>query len=294
MLGQSFGGFCTTTYLSLAPEGIREAFLTGGLPGLDASADDVYRVTYPIVAERNRRHYERFPMDADRARAMARHLASHEVIMPGGARLTVPAFQSLGRMLGAASGSDTLHYLLEDAFTGPAAGGAVHLRRVPGPRRGRAVVRRGPAVRAGPRGLLRPGVRDPLGRGPDHGRVPGVRPGRGRGRRHHAAVHRRDDLPLDVRDRPGAAPAAGRGGGTRARDSWPRLYDPARLAANDVPAAAAVYFEDMYVPLALSVPTAAAIRGLRPWVTNEYQHDGLRLSNGAVLDRLIALARGTA
>ena len=170
MLGQSFGGFCTMTYLSLAPEGIREAFLTGGLPGLGATADDVYRVTYPIVAERNRRHYERFPMDADRARAVARHLASHEVIMPGGARLTVPAFQSLGRMLGAASGSDTLHYLLEDAFAGAGPGGRA-LRRVPGPRRGRAVPRRGAALRPGPRGLLRPGRRDPLGRGPDHGRV---------------------------------------------------------------------------------------------------------------------------
>jgi hypothetical protein len=77
------------------------------------------------------------------------------------------------------------------------------------------------------------------------------------------------------------------------RDSWPRLYDPARLAATGVPTAAAVYYEDMYVPLALSVPTARAIRGLRPWITNEYQHDGLANSNGAVLDRLIALARGT-
>ena len=27
-------------------------------------------------------------------------------------------------------------------------------------------------------------------------------------------------------------------------------------------------------------------------MTNEYQHDGLRVSNGAVLGRLIALARG--
>jgi hypothetical protein len=29
-------------------------------------------------------------------------------------------------------------------------------------------------------------------------------------------------------------------------------------------------------------------------VTNEFEHDGLWLSNGGVLDRLIALARGTA
>jgi hypothetical protein len=44
----------------------------------------------------------------------------------------------------------------------------------------------------------------------------------------------------------------------------------------------------------LSLQTAAAIRGLRPWVTNEYEHDGLRVSNGAVLDRLIAMAHGDA
>jgi hypothetical protein len=79
-----------------------------------------------------------------------------------------------------------------------------------------------------------------------------------------------------------------------AQREWPALYDPARLAASTVPAAAAIYFNDMYVPRHFSLPTAAAIRGLRPWVTNEYEHDGLRLSNGGVLDRLIALARGTA
>ena len=32
ILGQSFGGFCACTYLSFAPEGLREAFFTGGLP----------------------------------------------------------------------------------------------------------------------------------------------------------------------------------------------------------------------------------------------------------------------
>jgi hypothetical protein len=50
----------------------------------------------------------------------------------------------------------------------------------------------------------------------------------------------------------------------------------------------------MYVPRELSVPTAGAIQGLRAWVTSEYEHDGLRVSNGAVLDRLIGLAQGLA
>jgi hypothetical protein len=50
----------------------------------------------------------------------------------------------------------------------------------------------------------------------------------------------------------------------------------------------------MYVPRELSLPAAAAIGGLRAWVTSEYEHDGLRVSDGAVLGRLIALARGLA
>ena len=293
-LGQSFGGFCTTSYLSLAPEGLREAFLTGGLPGLDATADDVYRVTYPIVAERNRRHYERFPMDADRARAVARHLASHEVIMPGGARLTVPAFQGLGRMLGAAGGSDTLHYLLEDAFTGPAVGGAVisdaflaraaaELSFAEAPLYAlvhEACYAQGTATRwAADRIMAEFPAFDPAAA------VDGDITLLFTGEMIYPWMFETDPVLRPLRD---AAEELA------ARDSWPRLYDPARLAASDVPAAAAVYFDDMYVPRELSLPTAAAIRGLRPWVTNEYEHDGLRLSNGGVLDRLIALARGTA
>ena len=76
------------------------------------------------------------------------------------------------------------------------------------------------------------------------------------------------------------------------RAGWPPLYDAARLRANTVPAASAIYFNDMYVPTEFSLRTAGTIAGLRPWVTSEYEHDGLRVSHGAVLDRLIGLARG--
>lgn len=77
-----------------------------------------------------------------------------------------------------------------------------------------------------------------------------------------------------------------------ARTDWPALYDPARLAANEVPVAAAVYHDDMYVDTAHSLETARAIRGLRTWVTDEYEHDGVRASGPRVLDRLLGLARG--
>ena len=47
----------------------------------------------------------------------------------------------------------------------------------------------------------------------------------------------------------------------------------------------------MYVPRELSEETAARIGGLQPWLTNEYEHDGLRADGARVLDRLISLAR---
>ena len=79
-----------------------------------------------------------------------------------------------------------------------------------------------------------------------------------------------------------------------AEHEWPALYDPARLAGNEVPTAAAIYAEDMYVERELSEQTAARIRGLRSWITNEYEHDGLRSNGEVVLGRLFDLVQGRA
>jgi pimeloyl-ACP methyl ester carboxylesterase len=62
LLGQSFGGFCILTYLSLFPDSIEQALFTCGLAPVLRSADEVYRATYTHVVERNRRYYARFPM----------------------------------------------------------------------------------------------------------------------------------------------------------------------------------------------------------------------------------------
>jgi hypothetical protein len=77
-----------------------------------------------------------------------------------------------------------------------------------------------------------------------------------------------------------------------AEREWPPLYDPTQLARNDVPIAAAIYADDMYVDRELSEATARQIRGLRVWLTNEYEHDGLRVDGERILGRLIDLARG--
>jgi hypothetical protein len=79
-----------------------------------------------------------------------------------------------------------------------------------------------------------------------------------------------------------------------AEHPWPVLYDADRLRDNEVPAAAAVYADDVYVESTLSMQTAAQVRGLKPWFTNEFEHDGLRMDGARILDRLLALAEGRA
>jgi hypothetical protein len=56
--------------------------------------------------------------------------------------------------------------------------------------------------------------------------------------------------------------------------------------------AAAIYADDPYVEREFSEETAGLIRGMRPWITNEYDHNGLRAEGGRILGRLIDLARG--
>jgi hypothetical protein len=72
---------------------------------------------------------------------------------------------------------------------------------------------------------------------------------------------------------------------------WPKLYDADQLRANEVPAAASIYVTDMYVESAFSEETAALIANMRPWITNEYEHNALRMDGGRLLDRLIDMAR---
>jgi pimeloyl-ACP methyl ester carboxylesterase len=289
VLGQSFGGFCTVTYLSQAPGGVSEAFLTGGLPGLTATADDVYRLTYQRVAAKCAQHYARYPADAGQARQVARALADSPAVLPGGGSLTVERFQTLGQLLGSSTGSHALHYLLESPFVGTELTDSfLHdvqalLSYAAAPLY--ALVHEACYAQGGATAWSAHRVRAEFPAFSAAAALDGDDPLLFTGEMVYPWI-----FDLDPALQP-LAPAAHL---LAERDSWPALYDPVRLSGNQVPAAAAVYYDDMYVPLELSVQTAAGIGGLRPWITNEYEHDGLRVSSGGVLDRLIAMARGEA
>jgi proline iminopeptidase len=59
---------------------------------------------------------------------------------------------------------------------------------------------------------------------------------------------------------------------------------------NDVPVAAAVYRDDIFVDRDLSLETAASVRGLRVWETADFHHDGISDDGEGLFARLLGLA----
>jgi pimeloyl-ACP methyl ester carboxylesterase len=275
ILGQSFGGMCVTSYLSLAPEGLREALITGGLPPLGARIDDVYRATYERILERCRRFYARYPADRARVRALVERLEAEDVRLPSGDRLTSRRLRQAGNLLGMSDGAEQLHYLLELPTDSPAflhdAERVLEFSRDPI----YAVLHEacwadGGATRWAAQRVL-----------PEaYAEEPELLTGE------HVYPWMFEDFGALAPLREAAELLAERG--------WPRLYDPDRLAANEVPVAALIYAEDPYLERRFSEETAAHIRGLRPWLTNQYEHNGLRADGARIVGRLLDLVRGRA
>ena len=51
--------------------------------------------------------------------------------------------------------------------------------------------------------------------------------------------------------------------------------------------------QDMYVDFNLAQDTAAKIGGLRQWMTNEFQHSGLRDDGAVIFEKLLSMTRGS-
>jgi pimeloyl-ACP methyl ester carboxylesterase len=289
ILGQSYGGFCALRYLSASPEGLDAALITGGIPSLTRPTDDVYRATYPRVIEKNRRYFERYPGDRARVNEIARHLRKNDVRLPGGGRLTVERFQQLGLQFGMSDGFEAIHYLVEEAFVDVAAGARemnwnflVHLERLQDFDTNpifsllhEACYTQQAASRWSAQRLrkrhpeLDPAAKDLLFTG------------------EMIYPWMFDQYPQLI---PLKAAAE-----ILARDaSWPQLYDVKRLARNTVPVAAAVYYDDMYVHREFSEETARIVPNMKLWITNQYEHNGLRADGEAVVGRLLDMVRGAA
>lgn len=303
VLGQSYGGFCTLTYLSLAPEHLDRALITGGLAPLTGPADRVYEHTYPLMAARNAEYFARFPEDRERLDEVITHVRDHPVQLPDGSALTVARLQLLGMLMGGNTRIDTLHYLLEEAFADRERTmfsdtflHAVwqHISFAANPMY--AVMHESIYGQPGALSAREDSSGDPS---PGHGRTGWAAE---RVREHFPNFHPEAESPLllgemILREHVALDPVLGAGGdeaglydtaeALAAVDDWPALYDLDQLARNTVPAAAAVYTDDVYVSRTLSLETAERVAGLSVYETNAYHHDGISEDGPSILRELL-------
>ena len=249
--------------------------LTGiALSPVGRPPDDVYGATYVRLIEKNRAYFERYPDDRARVGEILRRLEDEDVRLPSGDRLTSRRFRQLGLWLGDSAGWELLHHVIELPFGSPAflhdaQDGARFDRNSLYATLHESSYADGFPTRWSAARLLPAAVEENGYFTAEHV-FPWMWQDYAALRLHRAAA----DL--------------------LAEHEWPKLYEADRLRQNEVPVAATIYVNDLYVEREFAMETATLIKGLRPWITNEFEHNGLRADGDRVLGRLIDLARGRA
>lgn len=295
IMGQSFGGFCCTTYLSFYPEGIREAFIFGGLPPLVDGPDEVYQRLFRKVKERNEAYYSKYPEDMERVHQILRFLQRfgdttvQDMTQEG--YLTARRFLQLGLQLGCHGGLDTIHEVVLRASNDLALFG--HITR---PTVARitsqipfdevviyAVLHEPCYCQGTASNWSAQRMRDSMGREFQIANEGGAGSGK--------PVYFTGEMifPWMFEDYGELKRIAIQAEKVQQFEEWPALYDVEQLQKNEVPVYAAVYIDDMYVDFDFSMETAKIIKGCKTYVTNAMYHDAVRSRMDEVTKALFSL-----
>ena len=285
VLGQSFGGFCMVHYLSAAPEGLKEAFVTGGLPSIELGPDEVYEATFKTLIRKSQSFFNRYPDAVDLITALISRIEASPVELPSGKLLTQEIVQTLGMEIGRGHGFETLYYLLEQAVIDTANGPEVNpvfLR----------YCENSLSLNTNPIYAL---LHEPI-------YCQGAAS-------NWSAQRVLDDLPDELMNSvpflftgemifpwmfdqfSNLAPLKDCAHYLAQKSDWPALYDRDQLNKNEVPVAAIIYSDDLFVEQSYSIETARQIGNLKFWLTSEYEHDGIHQDGEKILSRLIEMSR---
>ncbi|WP_330959596.1 alpha/beta fold hydrolase [Photobacterium sp. 53610] len=286
LLGQSFGGFCTLHYLSYYPESLTRAYVTGGIPPVSGHADVVYRATYRRLLDKNAAFFRRFPDVQVLCNRIADHLLENEVRLPNGQRFTVEQFQLIGIHLGRSGGDLDLYYQLENAFVDVNGQSELSYSFL------NAMLAEQSYQTNPIYAILHESIycQHEASRWSAH-----------RVRDEFPQCHYQSGrdfcftgemvYPWMFEQLETLKPLQEAANMLAEKSDWPALYDASQLAANKVPLAAAVYVEDMYVEFDYSRQVLANMPNSRAWMTNEYEHNGLRADGERILDTLIRMTQ---
>ena len=300
LLGQSYGGFCCMTYLSMFPDSLQNVFLTGGVPpGIDMECpvDMVYMKTFQKVIIQNKKFYARFPGAVAMAQDVVRHLCScpdGRVVTPSGNYLTPRSFQLLGlSCLGFSNGFERLYYMLENAFDVEGNLSYKFLKEFD-------------TTMAWDSNPLYAIMHESIycqGKGSSRWAAHRIRESMPQlNRLFNAVTSVSTNAPVyftgemvfpwmfdDFAQLRKIKDAANE---IASCSDWSQLYNVEVLEKNTVSIAAACYYEDMFVSFDLSQETLQKVGSTRQYITNEYLHDGIREQGALILEKLFQITHG--
>ena len=277
LLGQSFGGFCAMHYLSFYSDSLDKVFITGGIPPLSAHPDDIYRSTYKRVIEKNKLFYKTFPNAHANVNKIANYLEDNEVLLPNGDKLLVERFQQLGLNLGFSDGMATLNFLFERAFIDnklsyPFLKNMLSLQTFD----------TNPIFTVLHEACYAQGFSTNW----SAQRILSEYP--------EFSINKKEKLfftgemlfPWMLDNYKMLKPFKRAANILADKSDWSILYDENNLRKNNVPIAAAVYTNDMYVDREYSMDLAKIIPNISVWETEIFEHNALRSNGKKVLDSL--------
>jgi len=292
VIGQSYGGFCSIVYLSMHPEGLKEVFLTGGLPPLVNQPDEVYRRLTVKIIQRNRIYYEKYPQDVKRVREIMAYLEKNTPILPSGGKLTPRRFQQLGMNFGLHGGLDRIHQFVlkgsnDLSLFGKLSYKLLHEIEVNQPfdKNPLYAILHEPIYCQGeaPRWSAERVIKE----------EPLFSWSHVKGLKDEDAIYFTGEMVFShiFDDYSNLAPLKGAAEILAHDSDWGRLYDVGRLAKNEVKVTAACYIEDMFVDFGMSQDTASKIKGIEQYITNQLFHNAIRTAPKEVVGALFRLSK---
>lgn len=289
LLGQSFGGFCAMTYLSLFPNSLRAVIITGGIaPIIHDQPDIVYEHLVHKLLRRNELYYQKYPQDIGRVRAIVDFLDHANMTSLNGGMLTSRRFRQIGLDLGMHGGFDRIHNIIHRMSCDLDLFGSFTYKTL-------EILDQGTSFDGNPiYSLLHESIYCQNGQRSNwssqrvlsrHAQLQETVTGEGPIYLYGENIFdwMFDDY-AQLQDLKGLAHKL-------AREEWDSLYDLERLKNNQVPIVSSVYIDDMYVHVDLAIETLGSLGSSKELITNRYLHNALRHSPDELLVYLQTLLK---
>ncbi len=284
ILGQSYGGFCSLTYLSMFPSSLLRSYITGGVPSIEPNPDTVYQATFERTMDKNQAFFTQFPLAQSLCQRIADHLLNNEEYLPNGQRFTVEQFQQIGINFGMSDTFLPTYYALENAL--------IDID-------GKTVMRyefldamfKEQGFQTNPiYAILHESIYcQGFASNWSAERIRQTRPEFNYQSGNNFYFTGEMVFPWMFDQYTCLKPLKQAAMLLAEKQDWGQLYDCAVLAKNTVPVTCAMYADDMFVEMDLSRQTLKRIPNSKAWITNQYEHNGLRADGEHILDTLITM-----